>query len=148
MAINKNDDNNYSLAHSLPEAEDYVSGLGIRKTSTSGPTASQVSVIGKSAAVGRENIASALPPHESYEGRHRWDPSATWTAKEEASVLRKTDLYLLSWLCLMVSVRSEDKWYITGRFTMLCDFRAMLILPSQVLRPAARPRKSLQCPGW
>jgi hypothetical protein len=52
--------------------------------------------------VGRENLADALPPHESYEGRHRWDPSATWTNKEEKRVVRKTDLYLLSWICVMV----------------------------------------------
>ncbi len=53
--------------------------------------------------VGQENLSDSLPPHESYEGVHRWDPSATWTAKEEAAVVRKTDLYLLTWICLMVS---------------------------------------------
>lgn len=52
--------------------------------------------------VGRENIHNTLPPHESYEGRHRHDPLAEWTAAEERSVVRKTDLRLLSWLCIMV----------------------------------------------
>lgn len=52
--------------------------------------------------LGQEHLADALPPHESYEGVHRWDPNATWTAHEEAAVVRKTDLYLLSWVCLMV----------------------------------------------
>lgn len=52
--------------------------------------------------IGRENLSGALPPHESYEGRHRWDPSATWSESEERRVVWKTDLYLLSWLCLMV----------------------------------------------
>jgi hypothetical protein len=52
--------------------------------------------------VGRENLSSALPPHESYEGRHRWDPAAVWSDKEEARLVRKTDLYLLSWICVMV----------------------------------------------
>lgn len=55
--------------------------------------------------IGQENLADFLPPHQSYEGVHRWDPSATWTAKEEAAVVRKTDLYLLSWVCLMVRGR-------------------------------------------
>ena len=49
--------------------------------------------------VGRTNIP--LQPHDSYEGAHRWDPEATWTAEEEAKVVRKTDLRLLTWLCLM-----------------------------------------------
>lgn len=52
--------------------------------------------------VGRDHLSSTLPPHESYEGKHRWDPTAEWTPEEEARVVRKTDLYLLSWICLMV----------------------------------------------
>lgn len=52
--------------------------------------------------VGREELADIVPPHESYEGRHRFDPHATWTAEEERRVVLKTDLRLLSWLCLMM----------------------------------------------
>lgn len=63
-----------------------------------GSSFSQVST----APVGRENLSDALPPHESYEGRHRYDPAATWTQKEERRVVWKTDIYLLSWICLMV----------------------------------------------
>ncbi|KAF6825755.1 MFS transporter [Colletotrichum musicola] len=51
--------------------------------------------------VGRENIANLVPPHDSYEGKHRWDPLATWTAAEERRVVRKTDLKLLTMLCIM-----------------------------------------------
>ncbi|KAI6264037.1 hypothetical protein MCOR27_011795 [Pyricularia oryzae] len=51
--------------------------------------------------IGRENLGEVLPPHESYEGRHRFDPTATWTKQEERRVVRKTDMYLLSWLCVM-----------------------------------------------
>jgi hypothetical protein len=66
---------------------------------------SQISV----APVGRENLSDALPPHETYEGRHRYDPAATWTEQEERRVVRKTDLYLLSWICLMVSVPKKSR---------------------------------------
>lgn len=55
--------------------------------------------------VGRDQLYDAIPPHESYEGFHRYDPTAVWTAKEEAAVVRKTDLYLLSWICLMVKIK-------------------------------------------
>ena len=54
--------------------------------------------------VGRERIHSALPPHESYEGRHRFDPQATWTRAEERKVVLKTDLHLLTWLSVMVYI--------------------------------------------
>lgn len=78
--------------------EESEKGNGLGKSLSSGPSEHHISV----ATVGRENIADALPPHESFEGRHRWDPAATWTPQEEAVIVRKTDLYLLSWLCLMV----------------------------------------------
>ncbi|KAL5050908.1 hypothetical protein BDW71DRAFT_194036 [Aspergillus fruticulosus] len=34
-------------------------------------------------AVGQENLSGVIPPHESYEGHHRFDPTATWTEEEE-----------------------------------------------------------------
>lgn len=46
--------------------------------------------------VGRDHLATVIRPHESYEGFHRFDPSATWTEAEERRVVRKTDLKLLS----------------------------------------------------
>lgn len=52
--------------------------------------------------VGRENIYQSIKPHESYEGAHRYDPYVTWTAEEERIVVRKTDIRLLAWLCVMV----------------------------------------------
>lgn len=52
-------------------------------------------------AVGRAELSSAIPPDDRYEGKHRWDPLATWTPVEERQVVRKTDIWLLSWLCVM-----------------------------------------------
>ena len=54
------------------------------------------------AKVGREELADIVPPHESYEGRHRFDPQASWSVEEERRVVRKTDLRLLTWLCIMM----------------------------------------------
>lgn len=72
--------------------------LARKASSDDGPTSSQIST----AQVGREHLSDAVAPHESYEGRHRYDPGATWTEQEERRVLWKTDLYLLGWLCVMV----------------------------------------------
>lgn len=53
--------------------------------------------------VGRGELADIVPPHDSYEGKHRFDPTASWSVEEEARVVRKTDLKLLPWLCLSKS---------------------------------------------
>lgn len=40
------------------------------------------------------------PLDPKYEGRHRYDPQAQWTDEEEKAVKRKTDVRVMSWLCL------------------------------------------------
>lgn len=62
---------------------------------------------GSDIAVGREQLHGSLPPHESYEGGHRFDPLAEWSVAEERRVVRKTDLRLLTWLCVMVREKSN-----------------------------------------
>lgn len=76
-----------------------------RKVSNGEASASQISVV----QVGRENLSDSVAPHESYEGLHRYDPGATWTEQEERSLVWKTDLYLLSWICVMVRKRKYLK---------------------------------------
>jgi hypothetical protein len=45
--------------------------------------------------VGREALADKVPPSDAYEGKHRWDPEATWTKGEERKLVRKIDFWLL-----------------------------------------------------
>ncbi|KAF2125896.1 MFS general substrate transporter [Dothidotthia symphoricarpi CBS 119687] len=59
--------------------------------------------------VGREELADIVPPHDAYEGRHRFDPHASWTAAEERRVVLKTDLHLLAWLCIMMFALQLDR---------------------------------------
>ena len=61
-----------------------------------------------SANVGQEHLAGVTPPHESYEGYHRFDPTASWSAKEERKVIFKTDMFLLTCLCLMVNHEAPE----------------------------------------
>jgi hypothetical protein len=85
-----------------------------------------------SVAVGQSQLAGVTPPHESYEGYHRFDPTASWSPKEERSVVFKTDLMLLTWICLMVPFLPHFvSWNESADDT--------------VLRPPTRPRQSLQC---
>lgn len=76
-----------------------------KKTPSLGGSVTQISDV----QVGRDHLAHAIPPHESYEGLHRWDPTATWTEAEERKVVRKTDFYLLSWLCFMFFALQLDR---------------------------------------
>lgn len=47
-------------------------------------------------------LADVIPPHEDYEGHAHWDPTMTWTEKEERRVVWKTDIALLSAVCCMM----------------------------------------------
>ena len=67
--------------------------------------------------VGREHLFHALPPHESYEGHHRWDPAFEWDEAEERRLVRKTDLFLLSWLCVMFFGLQLDRGNLSNALT-------------------------------
>jgi hypothetical protein len=99
-----------------------------RKKVSGEPSASQISV----ARVGRENISDSIAPHETYEGRHRYDPGATWTEQEERKVVWKTDIYLLTWICVMV-------WYPN------IESENQLTKAIKVLWAAIRQREPLEC---
>lgn len=68
--------------------------------------------------VGREELSNVVRPHESYEGLHRFDSEAKWTAEEERKVVRKTDLRLLTWLCLMMLVSPSIYRSCSGHLVM------------------------------
>lgn len=68
-----------------------------------------IAPLDKAAKVGRSELADYTHPHETYEGRHRFDPEAKWTAAEERSVVLKTDLRLLSWLMLLMICLQIDR---------------------------------------
>lgn len=74
-----------------------------------------VSISKDPVSVGRDHIS--LKPHDSYEGGHRWDPYAEWSSEEEARVVRKTDLYLLSWICFMFFGLQLDRGNISNALT-------------------------------
>lgn len=76
-----------------------------RKVSSVEPSVSHKPVV----EVGRENLSDAVLPHELYEGLHRYDPGATWTEQEERRVVWKTDLYFLSWICVMFFCLQLDR---------------------------------------
>ncbi|KAI9043937.1 putative MFS transporter [Aspergillus affinis] len=70
-----------------------------------------------SANVGQEHLAGVTPPHESYEGYHRFDPTASWSVKEERKVIFKTDMFLLTCLCFMFFGLQLDRGNLSNALT-------------------------------
>ncbi len=56
-------------------------------------------------------------PIDSYESKHRWDPTAEWTEKEERQIVRKLDLRICSWVCLMFFALQLDRGNIAQALT-------------------------------
>ncbi|KAI9372212.1 major facilitator superfamily domain-containing protein [Aspergillus egyptiacus] len=77
----------------------------------------EVQSIKNAPAVGQENLANVIPPHESYEGHHRFDPTASWTPQEERKVVWKTDWMLMTWLCLMFFGLQLDRGNLSNALT-------------------------------
>ncbi|KAM0276680.1 hypothetical protein ACHAQH_006497 [Verticillium albo-atrum] len=48
-------------------------------------------------------------PIPEYEGRHRYDPTAEWTEKEEKKLVRRLDLRICSWVCIMFFALQLDR---------------------------------------
>ncbi|KAM0332511.1 hypothetical protein ACHAQA_002794 [Verticillium albo-atrum] len=48
-------------------------------------------------------------PIPEYEGRHRYDPTAEWTEKEEKKLVRRLDWRICSWVCLMFFALQLDR---------------------------------------
>ena len=52
-------------------------------------------------------------PIDTYEGRHRYEPQATWSQAEEKALIRKLDVRVCAWCCLMFFALQLDRGNIT-----------------------------------
>ncbi|KAE8154349.1 major facilitator superfamily domain-containing protein [Aspergillus avenaceus] len=68
-------------------------------------------------AIGQENLSAVTAPHSSFEGYHRFDPTATWTEKEERRLVLKTDMLLLTWICVMFFGLQLDRGNLSNALT-------------------------------
>ena len=55
------------------------------------------------------NLEKFYVPIETYEGKHRYDPKATWSREEERSLIRKLDVRVCAWCCLMFFALQLDR---------------------------------------
>ncbi|KAH9941397.1 major facilitator superfamily domain-containing protein [Amylocystis lapponica] len=54
-------------------------------------------------------LAKHFVPPDSYEGKHRFDPQATWTAAEEKKLIRKIDIRIMFFVCLCFCALQLDR---------------------------------------
>ncbi|KAI9719788.1 MAG: hypothetical protein M1812_003276 [Candelaria pacifica] len=52
---------------------------------------------------------SLYKPIDTYEGKHRYDPEFQWEPKEEKKLVRKLDIKICSWVCLMFFALQLDR---------------------------------------
>ncbi len=57
-----------------------------------------------------ESFESYYEPCEKFEGRHRYDPKFEWDKREEQRVVRKCDLKVTTWVCLMFFALQLGSW--------------------------------------
>lgn len=62
-------------------------------------------------------VAKLVEPTGLHDGSHRWDPGATWTAKEENAVVRRTDALLLLALCAIYLCMQLDRGNVANAVT-------------------------------
>ncbi|EJT97231.1 MFS general substrate transporter [Dacryopinax primogenitus] len=69
------------------------------------------------------DLAPYLEPIKQYEGYHRFDPKATWTQDEEKRIVRKIDLRIMCWTCIMFFALQLDRGNLSFALTdnMLTD---------------------------
>ncbi|CEJ90369.1 Putative Major facilitator superfamily transporter [[Torrubiella] hemipterigena] len=55
------------------------------------------------------DTADKYQPPDAWENRHRFDPLFRWTWGEEAKVVRKVDIYIMLWACIMFMALELDR---------------------------------------
>ncbi|MCJ1230111.1 hypothetical protein MMC12_006782 [Toensbergia leucococca] len=78
-------------------------------SSLSDPKSAEKTANIKSDVYREEGLQEFYVPIASYEGRHRYDPTAQWTEKEERSLIRRLDYKICSWVCFMFFALQLDR---------------------------------------
>ncbi|KAG9087290.1 hypothetical protein FS749_003024 [Ceratobasidium sp. UAMH 11750] len=61
-----------------------------------------------------QTLGKYFVPIPEYEGMHRFDPKATWTEAEEWAIVRKIDLKIMIWCCVMFFALQLDRGNISA----------------------------------
>ena len=99
-----------------PEQESTFAGLQFPRIDSN----DEESILGKEQKTGnvttlRDDVSidKYYVPIDTYEGRHRYDPKASWTSAEERALAWRLDLRVCAWVCLMFFALQLDRGNIT-----------------------------------
>ncbi|KZF20922.1 putative transporter [Xylona heveae TC161] len=79
----------------------------------------------KGGAFDTKGVEHLYEPIDTYEGKHRWDPEFEWEPQEEKKLVRKIDLRICSWACIMFFALQLDRGNISQALSdnMLDDLK-------------------------
>ena len=72
-------------------------------------------------------LSAYYKPIPEYEGYHRFDPTAVWTAEEERVLVRKIDWRIMAWCCFMFIALQLDRGNICKQVYLRLVFIATCI---------------------
>ena len=72
-----------------------------------------------------DSLEQYYAPIDTYEGKHRYDPKAVWSTAEESALIRKLDIRVAAYACLMFFALQLDRGNITQALSddMLKDLK-------------------------
>ncbi|KAA8911561.1 major facilitator superfamily domain-containing protein [Sphaerosporella brunnea] len=110
-AEQKNGISSASSTFSIPAKEAEV-GVTNGPNSSSSSSLPEYSLVDEGGVFGNSTntaLKNYYKPIDSYEGAHRYDPTATWSEQEEKAIVRKIDWRIASWCCLMFFALQLDR---------------------------------------
>lgn len=99
----------FSRLKSRPQEASTFAGPQFTRTNTSEENSIGDQKAGLSSQSESTGLERYYVPIDTYEGRHRYDPNATWTQAEENALIKRLDVRVCAYCCLMFFALQLDR---------------------------------------
>ncbi|KAL9101469.1 MAG: hypothetical protein Q9163_003264 [Psora crenata] len=91
------------------ESSAYAKRVATTTARTEADESAEISKLKSPSQESVESLEHYYVPIERYEGRHRYDPKATWTDAEERALIKRLDVRVCAYCCLMFFALQLDR---------------------------------------